>query len=168
MPTDCLTISYNGPRTALPSLMAPPPPPPPPEYVQTAARNPVRAPNTNKQNKTKRALVAEQFAPAATARGTVALAVADGTRAGDDADSIAAEQRARPAANHVVAAGIPAGRQASFWKPAQCLDQGAILAIGGQPKKAKSRSATRSAALANTLPTASASKVPRASSPMVR
>ena len=52
-------------------------------------------------------LVAERLAPAAGAGiATTALAVADRTGAGDDVDAVGAGQRARPAADHVVGAGV--------------------------------------------------------------
>ena len=66
------------------------------EQVHALARDPVGG-----------ALVADQLAPAAAARLSArVLAVGHRARAGDDADAIGAGERARPAANHVVAAAI--------------------------------------------------------------
>ena len=83
-------------------------------------------------------LVAEQFAPAAASGdGALALAVANGAGARDDADAVAAEQGAGPTANHVVAAQVLTGRQAAARQIAQGTDQGGVLAVGGQTEERK-------------------------------
>ena len=125
------------------------------EQIEPAARDPIRG-----------ALVAEQLAPAAAAGAARAsLAVADEPGAGDDVDSVAAQQRAGPAAHHVVAAHMTRRRQAFLRQPAQCVDQRAILAVGGkaEERKIQIRGAQRRP-WPKRRSTASASKVPSASS----
>src|SRR5690606_31026194 len=76
------------------------------------------------------------FAPAAGAGGgAVALAVADGTGAGDDVDAVGAGQRAGPAADHVVVAGVAAVAQDRFGEGLQQRGGVAVFAVGGQAEE---------------------------------
>src|ERR1700722_5470518 len=83
-----------------------------------------------------RALVAEQFAPAARARRSPAvLAITDGAGAGDQVDAVLAGDRAAPAARRIIAAAVTSGRERRRRRRVELGEKPAILAIGRQTEE---------------------------------